>query len=64
MQPSMLGHHFEDFEVGEIIIYSLSKTISESDIILFSLLIMNHLPVHTNFEYVQNKQHGGIFTLR
>lgn len=63
MQPSMLGHYFEEFEVGETIIHSLSKTIFESDNNLFSLLTMNHHPVHTNVDYAKNNQHGKILVV-
>ena len=60
MQPSVLGHYFEDFEVGETINHSLSKTIFESDNNLFSLLTMNHHPLHTNIDYCAMNQHGKI----
>ena len=39
--------YFEEFEVGQEIRHSLSKTIFESDNNFFSLLTMNHHPVHT-----------------
>lgn len=63
MQPSVLGHYFEEFEVGETVNHSLSKTIFESDNNLFSLLTMNHHPVHTNVDYAQNNQHGKILVV-
>jgi acyl dehydratase len=63
MQPSVLGHYFEEFEEGETIVHSLSKTIFESDNNFFSLLTMNHHPVHTNVDYAQNNQHGKILVV-
>jgi acyl dehydratase len=63
MQPSVLGHYFEEFEVGETINHSLSKTIFESDNNFFSLLTMNHHPVHTNVDYAKNNQHGKILVV-
>jgi acyl dehydratase len=63
MKPSVLGHYYEEFEVGETIIHSLSKTIFESDNNLFSLLTMNHHPVHTNIHYAQNNQHGKVLVV-
>lgn len=63
MQPSVLGHYFEEFEEGETIIHSLSKTIFESDNNFFSLLTMNHHPVHTNVDYAKNNQHGKILVV-
>ena len=46
-----IGRYFEEFEQGQIINHQLSKTIFESDNNFFSLLTMNHLPVHINEEY-------------
>lgn len=63
MNPSKLGSYFEEFQTGEDIIHSLSKTIFESDNNLFSLLTMNHHPVHTNLDYAQKNQHGKILVV-
>lgn len=63
MKQSILGLYFEDFIVGEEIKHSLSKTIFESDNNLFSLLTMNHHPVHTNLDYAQKNQHGKILVV-
>ena len=60
MEASKLGLYFEEFEVGGKIQHSLSKTIFESDNNFFSLLTMNHHPVHTNTDYAQNNQYGKI----
>jgi acyl dehydratase len=53
MQRSNLGNFYEDFETGETIEHELSKTIFESDNNIFSLLTMNHHPLHTNSEYAK-----------
>lgn len=63
MESSKLGIFFEDFIVGEIIEHSLSKTIFESDNNLFSLLTMNHHPVHTNIDFAEKHQHGKILVV-
>lgn len=63
MKPSNLGNFYEDFVVGELIHHSLSKTIFESDNNLFSLLTMNHHPVHLNLDYVQDHQHKQILVV-
>ncbi|WP_347841425.1 MaoC family dehydratase [uncultured Draconibacterium sp.] len=63
MTPSTLGHYFEEFTVGETIYHALSKTIFESDNNLFSLVTMNHHPVHTNQDYAQKNQHGKILVV-
>lgn len=63
MRASNLGNYFEDFEVGAVIEHTLSKTIFESDNNFFSLLTMNHHPVHTNVDYAQSQQHGQILVV-
>lgn len=63
MKQSVLGLYFEDFEIGAEINHSLSKTIFESDNNFFSLLTMNHHPVHTNIDYAEQNQHGKILVV-
>ena len=63
MEPSKRGMYFEEFEVGQEIQHSLSKTIFESDNNFFSLLTMNHHPVHTNMDYAQKNQHGQLLVV-
>lgn len=63
MQPANIGNFFEDFQVGEVIQHTLSKTIFESDNNLFSLLTMNYHPVHTNADYASHQQHGRILVV-
>lgn len=63
MKQSILGLYYEDFIVGEELNHSLSKTIFESDNNLFSLLTMNHHPVHTNIDYAGKNQHGQILVV-
>jgi len=58
-----IGRYFEEFSVGEIIEHSLSKTIFESDNNFFSLLTMNHHPVHTNADYAINNEYGKILVV-
>ena len=63
MKQSVLGLYYEDFVVGEEIKHALSKTIFESDNNFFSLLTMNHHPVHTNVDYASHNQHGQILVV-
>lgn len=63
MKQSVLGLYYEDFEVGSTINHALSKTIFESDNNLFSLLTMNHHPVHLNTDYASKNQHGKIMVV-
>jgi len=63
MNPSKLGSYYDDFVVGEVIKHQLSKTIFESDNNIFSLLTMNHHPLHTNMQYAESSQHGKILVV-
>jgi len=63
MITSKLGSYYEEFIIGEEIQHELSKTIFESDNNLFSLLTMNHHPVHTNLDYAEKNQHGKILVV-
>ncbi len=63
MKQSVLGFYYEDFEIEKCIFHSLSKTIFESDNNFFSLLTMNHHPVHTNMDYASKNQHGKILVV-
>jgi len=60
---SRFGNFYEDFMEGEVIEHTLSKTILESDNNLFSLLTMNHHPIHLNMEYAKEHQHGQILVV-
>ncbi len=57
------GRFFEDFSVGTILKHWPGKTITESDNNLFSLLTMNHHPVHLDVEYCKKHQHGKILVV-
>ena len=63
MKASNLGNFFEDFVAGDEVVHELSKTIFESDNNLFSLLTMNHHPVHTNANYSSTTQHVEILVV-
>jgi acyl dehydratase len=63
MESSKIGHFFEEFVEGETILHAPSKTIFESDNNFFSLLTMNHHPVHTNLDYAEKNQHGQLLVV-
>lgn len=58
MNSNSMGHFLEDFEKGEMIYHSISKTIFESDNNLFCLLTLNHHPVHINVDYASREHYG------
>jgi acyl dehydratase len=57
------GRYLEEFIAGDVYKHFPSKTIMESDNNLFSLLTMNHHPVHLDIEYCKTHQHGKILVV-
>lgn len=58
-----MGFCFEDFEVGTVYKHATTKTILESDNNLFTLLTMNHHPVHLDKEFAKKSQHKKILVV-
>lgn len=52
------GRYLEDFAVGDVFKHWPGKTITEADNHLFSLLTMNHNPLHIDENYMKDHQHG------
>ena len=55
MTKNSFGKFYEDFKIGERLEHLPGKTVTESDNNLFSLLTMNHHPVHIDKEYAKKK---------
>jgi len=52
------GRCLEEFEAGQRFVHEPGRTITGSDNQLFSLLTMNHHPLHIDAHYAQSTQHG------
>lgn len=52
------GRVYEEFEKGQRFTHVPGRTITESDNQLFSLLTMNHHPLHLDANYAAQSQHG------
>ena len=52
------GRCYEEFEVGDVYKHWPGRTITEYDDTLFSMLTMNHNPLHIDANYAENTQHG------
>jgi len=63
MKQPQFGRYLEEFKPGEIILHTATKTILESDNNLFTLLTMNHHPVHLDVEYCKKQIHGKILVV-
>jgi acyl dehydratase len=52
------GRYLEDFQEGDVYRHWPGKTITEADNDLFSLLTMNHHPLHLDSKFAAGTQHG------
>jgi acyl dehydratase len=57
------GRCLEDFNVGDHYRHWPGKTVTESDNNLFSLITMNHHPLHLDAHYARSTQHGRILVV-
>ena len=57
------GGYFEDFSPGDVYRHWPGKTITEADNHMFSLLTMNHSPLHIDEHYMSEHQHGRILVI-
>ena len=54
------GGYLEDFKLADVFKHWPGKTVTEADNHLFSLLTMNHNPLHIDEHYMEGHQHGRI----
>jgi acyl dehydratase len=54
----MAGLYFEDFSVGQQFVHPLTRTVTEMDNTLFSLLTMNPQPLHIDAHFAATTEFG------
>jgi len=64
----MAGKYFEDLQVGDRILHTQGRTVTEMDNVLFTTLTMNTQPLHLNEDFAAHSDFGqrivnGIYTL-
>ena len=64
----MAGLHLEEFQVGSVFRHGLTKTVTESDNMLFSVMTLNPQPLHIDFDFAAKTEWGrplvnSLFTL-
>lgn len=52
------GRWFEQFHVGEVIEHAVTRTVTETDNVLFSCLTMNPQPMHLDAEFSAGMEFG------
>jgi acyl dehydratase len=64
----MAGLYFEEFAVGDVHRHALTRTVTETDNLLFTALTMNPQPLHLDEEFAKRSMYGtrivnSVFTL-
>ena len=54
----MAGMYFEEFVVGQEFLHEFSRTVTEMDNTMFSLLTMNPQPLHIDAHFSENTEFG------
>jgi acyl dehydratase len=54
----MAGRYYDEFLVGELIVHSLRRTITEADNVLFCAMTHNTQPLHLDAEYARQSEFG------
>ncbi|MAZ90000.1 MAG: dehydratase [Cellvibrionaceae bacterium] len=54
----MPGIYFDDADVGQVIKHGLSRTVTETDNVLFSTITHNPQPLHLDEEYAKKTEFG------
>lgn len=52
------GRYFEELPVGTVIRHRVTRTVTESDNILFTTLTMNPQPLHLDFDFASKTEFG------
>ncbi|MBC7156472.1 MAG: MaoC family dehydratase [Rhodobacteraceae bacterium] len=68
MQTTVSGKYYEDLEPGQIYRHAITRTVTETDNLLFSALTYNSQPLHLDDEFCKTTMYGqrlvnSIFTL-
>lgn len=64
----MPGRYLEEFEPGMVIRHAITRSVTESDNVLFSTMTMNPQPLHIDFDFAARSEWGkplvnSLFTL-
>ncbi len=56
----MAGKWYEEMEPGMVIKHEVTRTVTETDNLLFTVLGHNDQPLHLDIEYAKKSKHGAI----
>ena len=69
MSQPIQGKYFEEFEIGTVFRHAITRTVTETDNLLFTVMTMNTQPLHLDEDYSKTQSVAGtrlcnsIFTL-
>lgn len=55
-----MGKYFEELKVGDVFKHDITRTVTETDNVLFTTLTHNTQPLHLDAEFGKNSIHGSI----
>lgn len=55
----MAGYYLEEFEVGRVFEHAITRTVTETDNVLFSTMTHNPAPLHLDVEYMRTQSEFG-----
>ena len=55
----MTGYYLEEFEVGHVFKHAITRTVTETDNVLFSTMTHNPAPLHLDAEYMRTQSEFG-----
>jgi acyl dehydratase len=58
IKPGWSGRVYEDFEVGDIYVHPLGRTVLAADNTWFTLLTLNPNPIHFDYAYAAQTEYG------
>jgi acyl dehydratase len=58
MPRNLSGRWFEEFEVGQVIEHAVTRTVTESDNVMFTCLTMNPQPMHLDADFSAKHEFG------
>lgn len=67
-ESAMAGLYLDEFQPGQVIRHALTKSVTESDNMLFSVMTLNPQPLHIDFDFAARSEWGkplvnSLFTL-
>jgi len=55
----MAGYYLEEFEIGRVFEHPITRTVTETDNVLFSAMTHNPAPLHLDAEYMRTQSEFG-----